>query len=283
MGLTLFLRLIQRSLNRKWTVSGLSLQLFGLGVQISDHRGDQQHLWAEHGRTQQEGERLAAGRSGSDPAQMALLDVPFVFQENEIDAVGVGTHLVTCTKQPSLGCVYKVTGQKGTESHRRFWLRNCSVCGPSWWRWEEDPGWRSARTRRRARFPGGKPSTGWWTQKVRRRRPSPTSCSGLCAQNPLSSAGHPFLDLLSLKVEPPPEAGRPLSCYPLGAGDSPASVTPAQVICLRQEVFSKGQVRVGVLRSLQIKPFYSLFSSVLKLIPYIKSNLQRRIKKETRG
>lgn len=58
-------------------------------------------------------------------------------------------------------------------------------------------------------------------------------------------AGRPFLDLLCLAVEPPPKAGVPLSCFPLGSDHSPLSVTPAQVTCLRQEVFTKGQVGGG--------------------------------------
>ncbi|KAI3368117.1 hypothetical protein L3Q82_007850 [Scortum barcoo] len=58
----------------------------------------------------------------------------------------------------------------------------------------------------------------------------------------IDADGHPFLDLVCLAVESPPEAGVSLSCYPLGCDNSSVSVTPAQVTCLRQEVFTKGQL-----------------------------------------
>lgn len=71
------------------------------------------------------------------------------------------------------------------------------------------------------------------------------SCKSIIGFCPFSSAGHPFLDVVYLAVESPPEAGLPLSCYPLGSNHAALSVTPARVTCLRQEVFSKGQVRMG--------------------------------------
>ncbi|XP_061738905.1 nicotinate phosphoribosyltransferase isoform X2 [Nerophis ophidion] len=116
-------------------------------------------------------------------------------KENEIDVVGVGTHLVTCTKQPSLGCVYKLVEVQGKPRMKI----------------SEDP--------EKSTVPGRK------------------------AVYRLSDAdGHPFLDLLCLALESPPEAGRPVICHPLGACDTPLTVTPAEVTCLRQEMFTKGQV-----------------------------------------
>ncbi|KAM9358135.1 nicotinate phosphoribosyltransferase [Symphorus nematophorus] len=116
-------------------------------------------------------------------------------KENEIDVVGVGTHLVTCTKQPSLGCVYKLVEVRGTPRMKL----------------SEDP--------QKSTVPGRKD-----------------------VYRLVDAEGHPFLDLVCLAVESPPEAGVPLTCYPLDCDDSSVSVTPAQVTCLRQEVFLKGQV-----------------------------------------
>ncbi|XP_035502535.2 nicotinate phosphoribosyltransferase [Scophthalmus maximus] len=118
-------------------------------------------------------------------------------KENEIDVVGVGTHLVTCTKQPSLGCVYKLVEVRGRPRMKI----------------SEDP--------EKSTVPGRK--------SVYRLE---------------DAEGHPFLDLVCLEAESPPEAGVPLSCYPLGRDDSAAasSFTPARVACLRQEAFSRGQI-----------------------------------------
>lgn len=116
-------------------------------------------------------------------------------KENEIDVVGVGTHLVTCTNQPSLGCVYKLVEVRGRPRMK----------------FSEDP--------EKSTVPGKK-----------------------AVYRLLDTEGHPFLDLVCLAVEPPPQEGQLLSYYLRGA-DASHSVAPAQVICLRQEVFAKGQVR----------------------------------------
>ncbi|XP_029683959.1 nicotinate phosphoribosyltransferase isoform X1 [Takifugu rubripes] len=116
-------------------------------------------------------------------------------KENQIDVVGVGTHLVTCTTQPSLGCVYKLVEVRGRPRMKI----------------SEDP--------EKSTVPGRK--------QVYRL---------------MDTDGRPFLDLLCLAVEAPPEPGVPLSCFPLCSDRSSVSVTPAQVHRLRQEVFVDGQV-----------------------------------------
>uniref|UniRef100_H3CL58 nicotinate phosphoribosyltransferase n=1 Tax=Tetraodon nigroviridis TaxID=99883 RepID=H3CL58_TETNG len=103
-------------------------------------------------------------------------------RENEIDVVGVGTHLVTCTRQPSLGCVYKLVEVRGRPRMKI----------------SEDP--------EKSTLPGRK-------QVFR-----------------------------LMDADAPPEPGVPLSCFPLCSGHSPLSVTPAQVLRLRQDAFVDGQV-----------------------------------------
>ncbi|XP_028260432.1 nicotinate phosphoribosyltransferase isoform X2 [Parambassis ranga] len=134
---------------------------------------------------------LIVGTNNISEQSMAELNK----KENEINVVGVGTHLVTCTKQPSLGCVYKLVEARGRPRMKI----------------SEDP--------EKSTVPGRK-----------------------AVYRLVDAEGHPFLDLQCLEAESPPEAGLPLQCYPLGRDDSAVSVTPAQVACLRLEVFSKGQV-----------------------------------------
>ncbi|XP_032381274.1 nicotinate phosphoribosyltransferase isoform X2 [Etheostoma spectabile] len=116
-------------------------------------------------------------------------------KENAIDVVGVGTHLVTCTQQPSLGCVYKLVEVRGKPKMKI----------------SEDP--------EKSTVPGRK-----------------------AVYRLVDAEGHPFLDLVCLAAESPPEAGGSLNCFPLSCDDSCISVIPAQVACLRQDVFTKGQV-----------------------------------------
>uniref|UniRef100_A0A669DHF9 Nicotinate phosphoribosyltransferase n=1 Tax=Oreochromis niloticus TaxID=8128 RepID=A0A669DHF9_ORENI len=124
---------------------------------------------------------------------------------SKISVVGVGTHLVTCTKQPSLGCVYKLVEVRGRPRMKV----------------SEDP--------EKSTVPGRK-----------------------AVYRLIDAEGHPFLDVVCLAVESPPEAGLPLSCYPLGCNHTALSVTPARVTCLRQEpLCSAAETRAKVQSSLQ--------------------------------
>ncbi|KAM4864962.1 nicotinate phosphoribosyltransferase isoform 2-T2 [Thomomys bottae] len=112
---------------------------------------------------------------------------------SEVDVIGVGTSLVTCPQQPSLGCVYKLV----------------SVGGQARMKLTEDP--------EKQTLPGSK-----------------------AAFRLLDSAGFLLLDVLQLAEEPPPQAEKELTVWPLGAQD-PCTVKPAQVEPLLRPWLHEGQ------------------------------------------
>lgn len=173
-------------------------------------------------------------------------------QENEIDVVGVGTHLVTCTTQPSLGCVYKVTPEACSDIQTRFcspplmsaWcacvIQLVEVRGRPRMKISEDPEKSTVPGRKQVyrlmdADGGNSPSLCFFI---------PRNTSFSVAKMWKTHTGRPFLDLLCLAVEAPPEPGVPLGCFPLCSAHSPLAVTPAQVHRLRQEAFVEGQVRM---------------------------------------
>ncbi|KAJ8389026.1 hypothetical protein AAFF_G00124230 [Aldrovandia affinis] len=144
-------------------------------------------------------------------------------KENEIDVVGVGTHLVTCTRQPSLGCVYKLVEVRGSPRMKV----------------SEDP--------EKSTMPGSK-----------------------AVYRLLDSQGHPFLDLLCLCEESPPQVGVAIRCHPLGQGQEAGAVTvtPAQVASLRQDVFTQGQITHPLRSAAEVRE--SVQSALRTLLPQHK-------------
>ncbi|EDL29494.1 nicotinate phosphoribosyltransferase domain containing 1, isoform CRA_b [Mus musculus] len=125
---------------------------------------------------------------------------------SEVNVIGIGTSVVTCPKQPSMGCVYKLV----------------SVGGQPRIKLTEDP--------EKQTLPGSKAAFRFL---------------GPDGDFPLSfiypSSGSLLLDLLQLAEEPPPKAGQELRVWPRGTQE-PCTVKPAQVEPLLRLYLQQGQL-----------------------------------------
>ncbi|KAM4689581.1 nicotinate phosphoribosyltransferase [Discoglossus pictus] len=127
-------------------------------------------------------------------------------EHNEIDMIGVGTHLVTCPLQPSLGCVYKLVQVK------------------------DQPRMKLSEDLEKMTIPGSK-----------------------AVYRLYDRTGHPFLDLMALESEPPPEIGKELEFRELEPNTEPKKVTPIRAepqhqICFQHRK-SKCQESIKEIRS----------------------------------
>lgn len=92
------------------------------------------------------GQRQARGwRGGPGPARQAEFSAhPLTFQGSEVNAIGIGTSVVTYPRQPSLGCVYKVgrsaSGLGGRPGSGKEGPASPAPCPHSWCLWEASHG-----------------------------------------------------------------------------------------------------------------------------------------------
>ncbi|NXC99067.1 PNCB phosphoribosyltransferase, partial [Certhia familiaris] len=140
---------------------------------------------------------------------------------SEIDMIGIGTNLVTCPLQPSLGCVYKLVEVNGfpclklTEDEEKMTI----------------PGMKTIYRLYNATGEFGDPS----------QSPGGISCS-ITLSLMSSWAGHPFMDLMALEEEPSPSAGQELGIRVLGQLGETTKVIPSTVEPLHRTYFRDGQV-----------------------------------------
>ncbi|XP_040403386.1 nicotinate phosphoribosyltransferase isoform X3 [Cygnus olor] len=155
----------------------------------------------------------------------------FIREGSEIDVIGVGTNLVTCPLQPSLGCVYKWPPQH-TRGHGALhgpWHQLCV-----------------AKTRSpspyRPLLPQLVEVNGSPCLKLTEEEEKMTIPGIKAVYRLYDDAGHPFMDLMALEDESAPNAGQELAVHVLGRRGEATKVRPTAVEPLHRTYFRDGQV-----------------------------------------